>query len=450
MKKGQTKLKKAVIKEVKKGSLAEKAGLKKDDEILEINGRDIKDILDYKFLITDEILNIRVKTKEGQERILTIEKDFDEDLGIEFENPLIDGIMRCKNKCIFCFVDQMPKGLRPSLYIKDDDYRLSILEGTFITLTNLKDEDLNRIVSMRLSPLYISVHATDGDVRKTMLRNKAAEKIMDHLNFLKENGIFFHTQIVLCPDVNDKKVLEKTLQDLFSLYPSVQSIAVVPVGITRFREGLYPLRRFRQEEAEKIIELVERLQQQNLERFGTRLVFAADEFYEIAKMEFPPSQTYENFPQWENGVGMVSLLRDQLTELMNTVPASLPEKRRVKIATGVSAFRFLEKVLSPLKSVGNLEFEICPIKNNFFGESVTVAGLVTGRDLINQLKKRLADEKQYLVLVPEVMLKDREVFLDGLSVQDVEQSLHAKVVVVNVDGKDFLEKILGTGLGVRL
>jgi putative radical SAM enzyme (TIGR03279 family) len=444
-------LKKAVISQVKRGSLAQKAGLQKGDEILQINGREIKDIIDYRFLIADEILNIRVKTKDGQERVLTIEKDFDEDLGIEFENPLIDGIMRCKNKCIFCFVDQMPKGLRPSLYIKDDDYRLSILEGTYITLTNLQDKDLDRIVSMRLSPLYISVHATDGNVRKTMLRNKAAEKIMDHLKFLKENGVFFHTQIVLCPGVNDKDVLERTLEDLFSLYPTVQSIAVVPVGITKYRKGLYPLRRFTQMEAQEITDRIEELQSENLKRFGTRLVFAADEFYEIAKKEFPPSEAYEDFPQWENGVGMVSLLRDQLTELMNAVPPSLPEKRRVKIATGVSAFRFLEKVLSPLKSVKNLEFEICPIKNDFFGESVTVAGLVTGGDLVNQLKKRLVDEKhQCHVLVPEVMLKDGEVFLDGLSVQDVEQSLHAKVAVVKIDGKDFLEKILGTDLGVRL
>ncbi|MCF6095869.1 DUF512 domain-containing protein [Thermovorax subterraneus] len=444
-------MKKAVISQVKRGSLAQKAGLQKGDEILQINGREIKDIIDYRFLIADEILNIRVKTKDGQERVLTIEKDFDEDLGIEFENPLIDGIMRCKNKCIFCFVDQMPKGLRPSLYIKDDDYRLSILEGTYITLTNLQDKDLDRIVSMRLSPLYISVHATDGNVRKTMLRNKAAEKIMDHLKFLKENGVFFHTQIVLCPGVNDKDVLERTLEDLFSLYPTVQSIAVVPVGITKYRKGLYPLRRFTQMEAQEITDRIEELQSENLKRFGTRLVFAADEFYEIAKKEFPPSEAYEDFPQWENGVGMVSLLRDQLTELMNAVPPSLPEKRRVKIATGVSAFRFLEKVLSPLKRVENLEFEICPIRNDFFGESVTVAGLVTGRDLVDQLKKRLADEEHLChLLVPEVMLKDGEVFLDGLSVQDVEQNLHVKVAVVKIDGKDFLEKILGISLGVEL
>lgn len=280
-------MKKAVISQVKRGSLAQKAGLQKGDEILQINGREIKDIIDYRFLIADEILNIRVKTKDGQERVLTIEKDFDEDLGIEFENPLIDGIMRCKNKCIFCFVDQMPKGLRPSLYIKDDDYRLSILEGTYITLTNLQDKDLDRIISMRLSPLYISVHATDGNVRKTMLRNKAAEKIMDHLKFLKENGVFFHTQIVLCPGVNDKDVLERTLEDLFSLYPTVQSIAVVPVGITKYRKGLYPLRRFTQMEAQEITDRIEELQSENFKRFGTRLVFAADEFYEIAKKDFP-------------------------------------------------------------------------------------------------------------------------------------------------------------------
>ncbi|MCG0274699.1 MAG: DUF512 domain-containing protein [Thermosediminibacteraceae bacterium] len=443
-------MRKAVIKEIKQGSLAERAGLKRGDQILKINGQHIKDIIDYKFLITDEILHIHIKTKEGQKRVLTIEKNFDEDLGIEFENPLIDGIMRCKNKCIFCFVDQMPKGLRPSLYVKDDDYRLSILEGTFITLTNLTEEDLKRIVSMRLSPLYISVHATSGKIRKTMLKNPAAEKIMDHLTFLKENGIFFHCQIVLCPDVNDKEVLDQTLQDLFSLYPSVQSIAVVPVGITKYRQGLYPLRRFTQEEAERIIEKVELLQHRNLSRFGTRLVFLADEFYEIAKRDFPPSETYEDFPQWENGVGMVPLLKEQLARLIKRVPAALPEKRWVKIATGVSAFRFLSEALSSLRNVENLEFEICPIKNNFFGESVTVAGLITGKDLIDQLKERLKDKKeQYIVLLPEVMLKDETVFLDGITVRDVERSLGAKVIVVKIDGKDFLEKLTGMSLGVK-
>lgn len=440
---------KAVIKEIKKGSLAEKAGLKKGDEILQINGRSVKDIIDYMFLVTDEKLNIRVKASDGKERELVVEKEFDEDLGVEFENPLIDGIRPCRNKCIFCFVDQMPKGLRPSLYIKDDDYRLSVLEGTFITLTNLKDEDLERIVSMRLSPLYISVHATDGQVRKAMLKNKDADKIMERLVFLKENGILFHTQIVLCPGINDGEVLERTLKDLFSLHPSVQSIAVVPVGITRFRQGLHPLRRFTREEAVEVIEKIESFQRENLKRFGTRLVFAADEFYEMAKKEFPPAEAYEDFPQWENGVGMVASLKEQLAELMDGIPSALPKKRRVKIATGFSASRFLNDALSPLKKVANLEFEICPVENHFFGETVTVAGLVTGGDLIAQMKAGFADEGKWdVLLLPEVMLKDGELFLDGISVKDVEQNLGVEAVVVRIDGRDFLEKILGTDLEV--
>ncbi|WP_148867005.1 DUF512 domain-containing protein [Thermosediminibacter litoriperuensis] len=439
-------LKRALIKRVKRGSLAERAGLKKGDEILMINGQNIKDILDYKFLTTDETLCLHVKSKEGRKRLLTIEKDFDEDLGIEFENPLIDGIKRCKNRCIFCFVDQMPKGLRPSLYVKDDDYRLSVLEGTFITLTNLTAEDLNRIVSMRLSPLYISVHATSGAVREFMLKNPAAARIMDDLSFLKENGIFFHCQIVLCPGVNDKEELNRTLKDLISLQPSILSVAVVPVGVTKYRDGLYPLRRFSREEAEEIIDRVESLQRENLGRFGTRLVFLADEFYEIAKREFPSFDSYEDFPQWENGVGMVALLRKQLAKYIESVPAELPKGRRVVIATGVSAFRFLQGALLPLRNIKNLDFEIYPIKNNFFGESVTVAGLITGRDLIDQLKD--LGQKDVL-LVPEVMLKERKVFLDGFTVSDVERSLGTRVVVVGIDGKDFLEKLTGMNLGVK-
>ncbi|ADL07739.1 DUF512 domain-containing protein [Thermosediminibacter oceani] len=440
-------MKRALIKRVKRGSLAEEAGLKKGDEILMINGENLKDILDYKFLSTDETLRLHVRSKEGRIRILTVEKDFDEDLGIEFENPLIDGIRRCKNRCIFCFVDQMPEGLRPSLYVKDDDYRLSILEGTFITLTNLTTEDLNRIVSMKLSPLYISVHATSGAVRKFMLKNPAAANIMETLKYLKENGIFFHCQIVLCPGVNDKEVLDRTLNDLISLQPSVLSVAVVPVGVTKYRDGLYPLRRFTREEAEEIIDRVESLQRENLRRFGTRLVFLADEFYEIAKRDFPPFESYEDFPQWENGVGMVALLKKQLEEYIERVPTELPKSRRVVIATGVSAFRFLQEALLPLRKIKNLDFEIRPIKNNFFGESVTVAGLITGRDLIDQLKD--LGQKDALLL-PEVMLKDRKVFLDGFTVRDVERSLGTWVVVVGIDGKDFLEKLTGINLGVKL
>ncbi|HHW02964.1 MAG TPA: DUF512 domain-containing protein [Thermoanaerobacterales bacterium] len=436
---------KAIIKAVDRDGIAEKIGLLPGDEILSINGQSFQDFLDYKFLMTDEKIKLKIKATDGSIREFTIYKSFDEGLGVEFANPLMDDIKRCKNKCIFCFVDQMPPGLRQSLYVKDDDYRLSTAFGTFITLTNLSQQELNRIVKLGLSPMYVSVHATSPEIRNFMMKNPRSGEVLDMLKFLTSHHILIHCQIVLCPEINDGVILEQTLKDLADLWPQILSVAVVPVGLTKFRQNLYPLRAFTRDEADDVINFVENFQKQCLKKHKTRLVFAADEFYCIAQRPVPAYETYEEFYQLENGVGMMALLKRQIEQNMAKLPSTLHRKRKVTIATGVSAHRFLQQILKPMRNVKGLEFTVHPITNNFFGNSVTVAGLITGSDLMEQLKGR---ETGDALLIPDVMLKDGDIFLDDLKVKDVEDFLETKLEVVKVNGKDFLNAILGGKWGM--
>jgi putative radical SAM enzyme (TIGR03279 family) len=437
--------KQAIIKAVDRNSIAGKIGLLPGDEILSINGQDFQDFLEYKFLMTDEKIKLKVKGNDGSIKEFTVYKSFDEGLGVEFENPLMDDIKRCKNKCIFCFVDQMPPGLRQSLYVKDDDYRLSTAFGTFVTLTNLSQQELNRIVKLGLSPIYVSVHATSPEVRNFMMKNPHSGEVLNVLKFLTSHHILVHCQIVLCPEINDGRILEQTLMDLANLWPHILSIAVVPVGLTKFRERLYPLRAFTKDEADDVINFIEDFQKQSLKRFKTRLVFAADEFYCIAQRQVPAYETYEEFYQLENGVGMMALLKRQMEQNMVKLPPALPRRRKVAIATGVSAHKFLRQILNPLQKVKGLEYTVYPVVNNFFGNSVTVAGLITGADLAEQLKGK---EKGSVILIPDVMLKDGDIFLDDLTVEDVGNFLESKLEVVKVNGKDFLNAILGKNGGM--
>jgi putative radical SAM enzyme (TIGR03279 family) len=434
------------IKSIKRHSLAEKIGLKPGWKITTINGQKINDFLHYKYLITDEKIDLEAEDEQGLVKRYSIYKDFDEGLGIEFKNPLMDNIKRCKNKCIFCFVDQMPKNLRKSLYVKDDDYRLSFTSGTYISLTNLSEEDFNRIISMYMSPLYISVHATSPKVRSFMLQNPDADYIMDKMKLLKQHGINMHCQVVLCPGVNDGDILNETLKDLISIWPNVLSIAVVPVGLTKYRQHLYQIRPFTQKESRLVIDQVNEYQHVCAGKFGSRLVFVADEFYIKAGREIPQYETYEQFYQLENGVGMVALLQKELNDNMKHLPMILSNKKRISIATGFSAYEFIKEALSPLKKVNGLEYTVYPIKNNFFGHSVTVAGLITGSDLTNQLSgKNLGDR----LLIPEVMLREDRLFLDDYCVDDVERILNVPITVVRVEGRDFLEKILSRKLEAK-
>jgi putative radical SAM enzyme (TIGR03279 family) len=401
---------------------AERLGFQAGDILDTINGKKVHDVIDYRFLVADEHIIISFHSKDGQARTTVVEKDPDDDLGLEF-SPF--RITRCRNRCIFCFVDQMPAGCRKSLYIKDDDYRASFLHGNYITLGALSENDWERIFCERLSPLYISVHTTDHSLRTFMLGNKKAPDILASMKRLAAGGILMHTQIVLCPGINDGERLQKTLDDLSNLFPAVASIAVVPVGMTAFRKKLFPLRLFTRSGARAVIERVTLLGSRFKRRIGTRLVFASDEFYIKAREPFPPLSFYEELPQRENGVGMVSeFLRD-------VARTRIPKKLapiNLTLVTGVSFGSILKSTLERLRTVAGSRIRLVIAQNVFFGASVTVAGLLTGQDILRALKgKRLGD----LVLIPASSLKeDEDVFLDNMRLEQLEQALSVKVLKV--------------------
>lgn len=406
------------------GSTAARLGLKPGDSIVSINGEDINDIIDFTFYAADERLVLSVKRADGSNHRLKVAKEPDDNLGLEF-TPL--PIKRCRNNCIFCFVDQMPPGCRKTLYIKDDDFRASFLYGNFITLGALSEADWDRIFKQRLSPLYISVHTTDPFLRASMLRNKKAPPILDSLKRLAAGGIRMHTQIVLCPGVNDGEQLMKTISDLSGLFPAVLSIAVVPVGVTTFRKGLHPLRTFSRQEARTVISLLEQFAKRFKKEFGTRLVFASDEFYIKANNPVPPTSFYEDFPQIENGVGMIATF---LREASRTrLPAKVAPVT-VTLVTGASFSKILGSVLNRLRLIKGAVVRHVIAKNRFFGPSVTVTGLLTGVDILRALQgKRLGD----MVLIPSNTLKeDEDVFLDNMSLEQLGRLL--KVKAVRVEG----------------
>jgi putative radical SAM enzyme (TIGR03279 family) len=402
---------------------AEGLGFRAGDILDAINGKEVHDVIDYRFLVADEHIVILFHSKNGQARRIVVQKDPDDNLGLEF-SPF--RITRCHNRCIFCFVDQMPVGCRKSLYIKDDDYRASFLHGNYITLGALSEHDWERIFRERLSPLYISVHTTDHSLRTLMLGNKKAPDILSSLKRLAAGGIRMHTQIVLCPGINDGDHLQRTLDDLSGLFPAVASIAVVPVGMTSFRKKLFPLRMVTRSEARGVVEQVIQTGSLFKRKFGTRLVFASDEFYIKAREPFPPLSYYEDRPQLENGVGMVAEF------LHDAKRARIPKKLAPKpltIVTGVSFGSILKRVLEPLRAVeGVPRISLVIARNGFFGASVTVAGLLTGQDIFRALKgKRLGD----LVLIPASSLKeDEDVFLDNMRLDQLEQVLSVKVLKV--------------------
>ena len=442
-----------VIREVLKGSIAEEAGIQPGDCILEINGERIKDIFDYRFLITDENVNMVIRKENGDIWDIDIEKDTYEDMGIEFEDPMIDSAKSCANKCIFCFIDQLPKGMRETLYFKDDNTRLSFLTGNYVTLTNISDKELDRIIKYHMSPINISVHSTNPSVRKLMLGNRFAGNILERIKKLVNAGITVNCQIVLCRGINDQEELDRTIKDLSDLYPGVGSISVVPVGITKYREGLYPLVPYDGEESKKVLEQVEGWQKKLLEEKGSRVVYAADEFYIMAEKELPGYEEYEGFPQLENGVGMVALFKEEFFEYLEDEEAGLNEKgvnadekavkdRIVSVATGISAYKIIKKLAEELENrYNNLKINVYPVENRFFGKYVTVAGLLTGQDIVYGLKDK---ELGQVLLIPKNMLKsDEDVFLDDYTVEKVGTLLNVKVKVLEVNGKAFVDGILG-------
>jgi len=432
----------AVITGVQEDSLAYKKKINKGDTLLKINGHEINDILDYRFYITEEKIDAEILS-EGKVRHVHFKKEQYADIGLEFGTYLMDEKRSCRNHCIFCFIDQLPKGMRETLYFKDDDARLSFLMGNYITLTNLTERDVSRIIEMKISPINISVHTTNPELRVKMMRNKNAGKVLEIIPRLAEAGIKINCQLVLCPGINDGEELVRSLNDLSRYFPAVENIAAVPVGITKYRQGLYNLRPYSKEEALQVVNTIERFGEQFLKEHGTRLAFAADEFYLKAGLPIHDAAFYEDMNQLDNGVGLIAQLDSEFSSALryNEI-VKLDTPRTVSIATGELAASFIEKCAGKAQnSVAGLSVKVYPINNEFFGQYITVAGLVTGRDLINQLKgKELGDT----LLIPSVMLKsDCDVFLDDVTVADVEKELNIKVITVKNDGYELLDAMTG-------
>jgi putative radical SAM enzyme (TIGR03279 family) len=462
-----------VIRTVLPDSAAQDAGIEPGDLLLSINGQQVQDIFDYRFLTTDNDLLVEVEKGSGEIWEIEVDKDEYEDLGLEFDDPLISEAKSCTNKCVFCFIDQLPKGMRDTVYFKDDDSRLSFLSGNYITLTNLKDGELERIIRYRMTPVNVSVHTTNPKLRCSMLGNRFAGDILDKIRILTDGGITVNAQIVLCKGLNDGAELDRTLGDLASLYPGIASISVVPVGLTKWREGLYQLEPFDKVASFAVLEQVGRWQQKLLEQTGSRLVYLADEFYIKASAELPDWEEYEDFPQIENGVGLMSMLMHEFHEYLrrhgrklDKYCSKLDGTRFVSIATGVCAYQFIKQLAQVLeKRYNNLKIEVYPIKNGYFGENVTVTGLLTGGDLHAQLKDQTLGSE---LLISRSMLKSgEELFLDDYTVQELETRLGSKIVrgdgscgaiqidgdgscvlrtkvtIVENDGEDLIKKILG-------
>ena len=428
------------ITSVEPGSPARRARIHKGDTLISINGNAITDVLDYRFYMTDEHLEILLCDENKKLRTAVVDKDEYDDLGLVFETYLMDKQMGCKNKCIFCFVDQTPKGMRQSLYFKDDDTRMSFLFGNYTTLTNLKEDDIRRIIKMHISPINISVHTMNPELRVKMMKNPFAGKALDFVRMLTEGGIKVNTQMVLCPGYNDGAELEYSLSELAKLGENVQSIAVVPVGLTCHREGLEPLRSFTADKAREVVDTLERWGDRFLQQYGARVAYASDEFYLLAGRPFPSYEFYEEFAQLENGVGMMTLMQHDFALALEQEDRT-PAPRKVTIATGELAYPmmqdFAQRVVEKFPQV---QVQVKKIVNDFFGHTITVAGLVTGQDLLRQLDGvELGDA----LLIPANMLRhEQDKFLDDVTIEQVREKL-GEVIPVENDGFELLDRILG-------
>lgn len=431
----------AVIKYVEKGSIAEGIGLEPGDIIEKINGIDIKDVLDYRFLINDEFITLTVKTKQGEIAEVDIEKDAYEPLGAEFENSLMDKPLHCTNKCVFCFIDQLPKGMRESLYFKDDDTRLSFFQGNYVTFTNLDDDEIDRIIRLRISPINISVHTMNPALRVKMLKNPKAAHLPEIMQKLCLSGIIMNCQIVLCPGYNDGNELTYTISELYKMRDSVKSVSVVPIGLTRHREGLCPMTAVDTEKAKELIAEIEKWQKKAMAEVGTGFVYASDEIYLKAGREIPHSDTYHGFPQIENGVGMIASMREEFEDALESAPKTCHD-RSVTLMCGVAAYDFLSEIAETVKkNYPNINITVEKIINDFFGHEITVSGLLCGCDIIAQLKNRKIGDT---LIITKNMLRDGEnVLLDDVTTEDIEKALGVSIIPVGDDGYELLDAILG-------
>lgn len=430
-----------IVKSLMPGGIGEELGIEPGDKLLAINGNEIQDVFDYYYYEESEQLLLLIEKPDGEEWELEIEKNEDESLGIEFDQSLMDEYRSCRNKCMFCFIDQMPKGMRETLYFKDDDSRLSFLQGNYITLTNMSDHDVERIVKYRLEPINISFQTTNPELRCKMLHNRFAGEALKKVDILYRGQIEMNGQIVLCKGVNDGEELERTIRDLTGYLPYLKSVSIVPVGLTKYRDGLYPLEPFTKEDAREVLSVIHRWQEKIYQEHGIHMIHAGDEWYVLAEEEVPEEERYDGYLQLENGVGMMRLLFNEVQEALSAVTGD-ERQREISLATGRLMYPYIGKILEEIrKKFPNITTHLYAIRNDFFGERITVSGLITGQDLTGQLKGQPLGER---LLLPCNMLKIGEpVFLDDFTLEEVENSLQVKTDIVKSSGQDLLDAVIG-------
>ncbi len=434
-----------IVKKVVPGSIAVELDIEPGDRILAIDGTEIEDIFDYQFLVQDTYIEVLVEKPDGEQWLLEIDKDFDEDLGIEFENGLMDEYRHCHNKCIFCFIDQMPQGMRDTLYFKDDDSRLSFLQGNYVTLTNMSDHDIDRICRYHLSPINISFQTMNPKLRCMMLSNRFAGEALKKVDVLNAAGIHMNGQIVLCRGVNDGAELEYSIRELMRYIPNLESVSVVPVGLSKYREGLYPLEPFEKEDALEVLNSIHRFQQECMEKHGIHFIHASDEWYILAGLEMPEEERYDGYLQLENGVGMVRLLLDEFADAMEKFKnkrncGDIPD-RELAMATGHLAYPYIKKMAEEFMEVcPQVKVHVYPVTNYFFGENITVSGLLTGQDIREQLKNKKLGSR--LLLPQNVLRSGEQIFLDDITVEELEKALQVPINIVKSSGYDFVDALL--------
>lgn len=437
-----------LIKEVQPGSIAAELEIEPGDRLLAINNETIEDIFDYQFYVEDTYIEILIEKPDGEQWIFEVDKDEDEDLGIVFDNGLMDDYRSCHNKCIFCFIDQMPKGMRETLYFKDDDSRLSFLQGNYVTLTNMSDHDFERIIKYHLSPINISFQTMNPLLRCKMLNNRFAGEALKKVDRLYEAGITMNGQIVLCKGVNDGDELIFSIREMMKYLPHLESVSVVPVGLSKYREGLYPLEPFDKEDAKEVLAIIHGFQKEAFEKYGTHFIHASDEWYILGEEELPPEENYDGYLQLENGVGMLRLLINEFQDALEILKQDIQgnkvqiEAKEISIATGRLAYRFIKEMAGEImKVLPELTVRVYEIRNDFFGEMITVSGLLTGQDIIAQLKGQHLGER--LLLPQNVLRSGEDVFLDDVTVAELENALQVKTDIVKSSGYDFINAVLG-------
>ncbi len=431
-----------IIKSVADGSIGQELGLEPGDSLLAIDGQDINDVLDYFYLCEKEEIHLKILTKDGETVECDVEKDEDEPLGLTFEEDFMGQYRHCLNKCMFCFIDQLPKGMRSTLYFKDDDSRLSFLDGSYITMTNMKEEDFQKIIDYRMSPINVSIHTTDPKLRVMMLKNKNAVDLLPRMEELKKADIRMNGQIVLCKNINDGKNLDRTITDLMAFRPQLQSVSIVPCGLTKYREGLYPLELFTSEDCARVIDQVEPYQKRCFEESGMHFIHLSDEFYINAKRPLPEAERYDGYLQLENGVGMMRLFIDEAKEAMDRLdPASDPHEH-ISVVTAVSAGPYIRQIAQDIMKIyPHLKVDVHIIINHFFGENITVTGLLTATDIVDQLKGENLGER---LLLPENLLRaGTTTLLDDKTVVDIEQALQTPTNIVKSSGISFVRTVVG-------